>query len=105
MKFCQHCGKEIMNQAVICPHCGCSAPIENNKTALSKDEVNFGFCLLSFLIPLFGYIFWYLKRNETPKNAYANGKVALFSSALYFTFMVLLPISFRIIIEALIDIL
>lgn len=22
-KFCSHCGKEIDEQAVICPHCGC----------------------------------------------------------------------------------
>lgn len=24
MKFCSHCGKEIMDEAMICPHCGCS---------------------------------------------------------------------------------
>ena len=23
MKFCSHCGKEIMDEAVICVHCGC----------------------------------------------------------------------------------
>ena len=30
MKFCQKCGKEIMEEAVICPGCGCS--IAQNKT-------------------------------------------------------------------------
>ena len=24
MKFCEKCGKEIMDEAVICPNCGCS---------------------------------------------------------------------------------
>lgn len=27
MKFCQKCGKEIMDEAVICPNCGCA--VEN----------------------------------------------------------------------------
>lgn len=30
MKYCQKCGKEIMDEAVICPGCGCM--VENNKT-------------------------------------------------------------------------
>ena len=24
MKFCEKCGKEIMDEAVVCPNCGCS---------------------------------------------------------------------------------
>lgn len=24
MKYCSHCGSEIFDEAVICPHCGCS---------------------------------------------------------------------------------
>lgn len=24
MKYCQHCGKEILDEAIICPGCGCS---------------------------------------------------------------------------------
>ena len=24
MKFCQKCGKEIIDEAVICPGCGCA---------------------------------------------------------------------------------
>ena len=43
MKYCSKCGKEIMDEAVICPGCGCAQ--ENNvpgnnapqiKTALSN---------------------------------------------------------------------
>lgn len=28
MRFCQKCGKEIMDEAVICPGCGCSVANE-----------------------------------------------------------------------------
>ena len=28
MKFCQNCGKELLDQAVICPGCGCSVATE-----------------------------------------------------------------------------
>ena len=28
MKFCSKCGKEIMDEAVVCPNCGCSAEKE-----------------------------------------------------------------------------
>ena len=24
MKFCQTCGKEIMDEAIVCPNCGCA---------------------------------------------------------------------------------
>lgn len=27
MKFCTHCGKEIMDEAIICPGCGCSVAV------------------------------------------------------------------------------
>lgn len=34
MKFCSHCGKEIVDEAVICPNCGCS--VEENKPVEKK---------------------------------------------------------------------
>lgn len=32
MKFCQKCGKEIMDEAVLCPGCGCSVKKEAEAT-------------------------------------------------------------------------
>ncbi len=29
MKFCQKCGKEMVEEAVVCPSCGCSVVQEN----------------------------------------------------------------------------
>lgn len=37
MKFCQKCGKEIMDEAVICPGCGCSVAQEKPAENGGKD--------------------------------------------------------------------
>lgn len=37
MRFCTHCGKELFDEAVICPGCGCSvstAPVQTKRTDL-----------------------------------------------------------------------
>lgn len=75
MKYCSKCGKEIMDEAVICPGCGCAQ--ENNvpgnnapqiKTALSnlgrEASSNFGWSVLGFFIPIVGLIL-YLVWKET----------------------------------------
>ncbi len=37
MKYCTHCGAEIMDEAVICVHCGCS--VSNTKRNSSDDTL------------------------------------------------------------------
>ena len=38
MKFCSKCGKEIMDEAVVCIHCGCQvAPTD---TSASKKSIS-----------------------------------------------------------------
>ena len=34
MRYCSHCGKEIMDAAVICVHCGC--PVNNSPVAVTN---------------------------------------------------------------------
>ena len=36
MKFCSKCGKELMNEAVICPGCGCST---NDVQEVTKNVI------------------------------------------------------------------
>ena len=36
MKYCKHCGKEIMDEAVICPNCGCA--VEEPAVTKIKDD-------------------------------------------------------------------
>lgn len=74
MKFCSKCGKEILDEAVVCPHCGCSVtPVEQPQ----EDVVSVGFCVLSAFIPLFGLIYWAVMHSKTPKRAKACGITAL----------------------------
>ena len=60
--FCKICGKEINDQAVICPYCGCQV---NGSVAVAKDDnrkvnvlciVGFVLSLASLLIGLFGLV-------------------------------------------------
>ena len=74
MKFCTHCGKEIMDETVICPNCGCNTSPEK---ATEPDEINIGFCVLSALFPIFGLIYWGVKHKDSPRKAKACGITAL----------------------------
>lgn len=89
MKFCTHCGKEIMDEAVICPGCGCSttaeSPVTQPATQYREDDtVSVGLCILAALIPLFGFIYWPVKHRSTPKKAKACGITAIVSWAVTF---------------------
>ena len=85
MKFCQHCGKEILDEAVVCPACGCSVSATNNTQATEVDEsVSAGLVVLAVLIPLFGIIYWPVKAKTRPRCAKACGIAAIISWAVYF---------------------
>lgn len=73
MKFCSHCGKEVLEDAVICPNCGCSVgPVS------SVEDVNStGLNVLSFFFPLVGLILYLVFRDKTPIRAKGVGKWAL----------------------------
>ena len=80
MKYCTHCGKELMDEAVICPGCGCSAQMANNNQIAEVDEsVSVGLVVLAVLIPLFGIIYWPVKAKTRPRCAQACGIAAIIS--------------------------
>lgn len=37
MKYCTHCGKELLDEAVICMDCGCEVSGRNNQTVNNKS--------------------------------------------------------------------
>ena len=84
MKFCQHCGAEIKDEAVICVKCGCSVATNNTAVEEVDDSVSAGFVVLSVLIPLFGIIYWPVNAKKRPKCAKACGIAALISWAVSF---------------------
>lgn len=59
--FCQQCGKEILDQAVVCVGCGCTTP--SGTSAVGTNVVKawgwvamFSLVIVSLLIPLVGWI-------------------------------------------------
>ena len=80
MKFCQHCGKEIHDEAIICTSCGCSVQTQNTTAVAEVDEsVSVGLVILAVLIPLFGIIYWPVKAKTRPKCAQACGIAGIIS--------------------------
>lgn len=67
MKYCSKCGNQILEEAIICPSCGCM--VEDK--AINDDYVSIGLCMLSFLVPIFGIIYWACTRKKTPHKARA----------------------------------
>ena len=90
MKFCQHCGKELLDEAVICPGCGCSTQTQNAPVQQDSEvdmTVSTGLVILAVLIPLFGLIYWPVKAKTRPKCAKACGIAAIISWVVYFILM------------------
>lgn len=88
MKFCQYCGKEVMDEAVICTGCGCSVQTTNNTQPTEVDEsVSAGLIVLAVLVPLFGIIYWPVKAKTRPKCARACGIAGIISWVISFVFI------------------
>lgn len=77
MKYCSKCGKEIMDDAVICIHCGCSTVNNPNPAPSAPDAPSTGFAVLGFFFPLVGLIMYLVMRDTTPLKAKSAGKGAL----------------------------
>ena len=75
MKFCQKCGKELVDEAVICTNCGCAvqAIVKSNEA----DAPNMGLAVLGFFIPIAGLILYLVSKDTTPLKAKSAGKGAL----------------------------
>lgn len=62
MKFCSKCGKEIMDEAVVCPSCGCAVEKELTK----NKEVSYDDCvknaattnIISAIVIVLGIVTW-----------------------------------------------
>lgn len=74
MKYCQQCGSQLVDQAVVCPNCGCTVQEPIN---LQEDKPSTGLNILAFLFPLVGLILFLCFQKTTPVRAKAIGKWAL----------------------------
>lgn len=56
MKFCSKCGKEIMDEAVICPGCGCAVAQERNEEKKDLKRGDDGLAVASKIFLILGCI-------------------------------------------------
>ncbi len=75
MKYCSHCGKEVLDDAIICPGCGCSVQYGNNNVQQSKVQpvadthsgLSIGGFILAFFEPLIGLILSIIAHSEAKR--------------------------------------
>ena len=75
MAFCKNCGKEIDDNAVVCPHCGVIQKEELVQNTV--DNGGFLWGLLGCCIPIVGLILFLGWRDTKPKTSRAAGIGAL----------------------------
>ncbi|MDE7083995.1 MAG: hypothetical protein K2O81_01980 [Clostridia bacterium] len=86
MKYCIHCGKEVLDDAIICPGCGCSVQYGNgssqqngfNKAGYNRQGAPSDFdayspvCILGFVFaffsPLIGLILSIVAHSEAQRT-------------------------------------
>lgn len=69
--YCNHCGKEINDNAVECPYCGGDTKNTHNNdygTPYVSDNGGIGWGLLGCCIPLAGLILFYSLCGRTPSQ-------------------------------------
>ena len=87
--FCTKCGKEIMDEAVICVHCGCSTQNPQTIVPANNDAPSTGMAVLGFFIPLVGFIIWLINKDTKPLMAKSAGKGALIGFIVSLIFSIL----------------
>lgn len=72
MKYCNVCGAELNDNAVICIKCGCE--IKKDYTANKDDKRDFGWAFLAFILPpIVGFILYLVWKNKLPLRATSVG--------------------------------
>lgn len=108
--FCKNCGQLLPDGTVFCTKCGANQTLENTppQTELNaqpqntgyeppyntayyptnppvkEDKSNVGLNILSWFIPLFGIIYYFVVREKKPKEAKGTLKTALISFGVNF---------------------
>ena len=74
MKYCQHCGQQLDDDAAFCAKCGCAIEGSNVRTEnyAKYDASSGGMWFLGFLLPLVGLICFWLKRTTVRREQTAR---------------------------------
>lgn len=75
MKYCPKCGRQLVDEAVVCVSCGCAQ--SKNWATKRQDSSSFGWGVLGFFVPMIGLVLYLLWREERPKRAKSVGVGAI----------------------------
>jgi len=74
MKYCNHCGQELVDDAVVCTNCGRQVGEFGDNV---KTTGSFGWAILGFFFPLIGLILYLVWKKTRPMDAKYSGYGAL----------------------------
>jgi len=77
MKYCRNCGKEIDENAFVCPNCGVLVNEKKCSGFIKEDKGGFGWGLLGFLVPVIGLFLYLIWKDDKPLTAKAIGLGAI----------------------------
>ena len=86
--FCNNCGSEIDDKAVICPKCG----VSQNGAGIPGVEDNGGFLwgLLGCCIPIVGLVLFLVWKDTKPRTAKSAGVGALVAVGLWVLYYIII---------------
>ncbi len=62
---CNHCNADIAPGTQFCPVCGKNV----SNTSVDNEGLSWGMKILSFIIPIVGVVYYFVKKSESPKKA------------------------------------
>lgn len=69
MAYCRKCGKEIFDEAVICPHCGVPQNLPKQGSDSIADDGNIVWLVIGFILPVIGLLLFLYWKDTKPYNA------------------------------------
>lgn len=88
MAYCRNCGKEMPDNAKVCPSCGQVSQSAPTYQGSVSDDGGFLWGLLGFCVPIAGLVIYLIWKDERPNNANAAGTGALVSVVLGVVFYI-----------------
>ena len=98
MRYCQYCGKEIQEGAVVCIHCGRSIEPFNTAKTDPNDAPSTAFSVLGFFIPIIGLVLYLVNMDKSPLKAKSAGKGALLGVIVWTILGIILSIVLSILV-------
>lgn len=66
--FCEKCGKEVNNDAVVCVHCGCSLK-KSTESDINNEPLDGAVKVVSFCFPIVGGVLYFVHQNKAPQKS------------------------------------